>query len=378
MLSHLSRLGLQVNWEKRKLSPMQKISLVRLGQPHSTSLSRACSVDDELPGVFPRKRAVPLKHFQRLLGHMASTAAVTPLGLLHMRPLQRWLHDRVPRWAWRHGRYRVSGTPSRCHTFSPWSDLAFLQAGVPLAQVSRHVVVSTDASTTGWGAMCNGHAAAGLWTGPQLQWHINFLKLLAVWLAPRHFKTLLHKRHVLVRTDNTVTVAYINHQAPVACRNSPPSSPLESEASEVALRRLCTRQAQSCSRRALTSAHPSGRMATHTSHCQLFYSLSEGTLGTDALAHSWPRGLRKYAFFPVSFLAQTLCKVREDEEQVLLVAPYWPNRTWFPELMLLATATPWQIPLRRVLLSQRGGTHWHPHPDLWNLHVWFLDGTQRF
>ncbi len=124
--------------------------------------------------------------------------------------------------------------------------------------------VSTDASTTGWGAMCNGHAAAGLWTGPQLQWHINFLKLLAVWLALCHFKTLLHKRHVLVRTDNTVTVAYINHQAPVACRNSPPSSPLESEASEVALRRLCTRQAQSCSRRALTSARPSRRMATHT------------------------------------------------------------------------------------------------------------------
>jgi len=28
-------------------------------------------------------------------------------------------------------------------------------------------------------------------------------------------------------------------------------------------------------------------------------------------------------------------KVREDEEQDLLVAPFWPNRTWFPELMLL-------------------------------------------
>ncbi len=54
-------------------------------------------------------------------------------------------------------------------------------------------------------------------------------------------------------------------------------------------------------------------------HCQLFFSLSEGTLGTDALAHSWSLGLRKYAFPPVSLLAQTLCKVREDEEQVLLV-----------------------------------------------------------
>ncbi len=121
-----------------------------------------------------------------------------------------------------------------------------------------------------------------------------------------------------------------------------PSPPLESEASEVASRLSYPRWSQSCSRRALT----------------------------DALAHSWPRGLRKYAFPPMSLLAQTLCKVREDEEQVLLVAPYWPNRTWFPELMLLAIAPPWQIPLRRDLLSQRGGTLRHPRPDLWNLHVW--------
>ncbi len=115
-----------------------------------------------------------------------------------------------------------------------------------------------------------------------------------------------------------------------------------------------------------------------TTHCQWFYSLTEATLGTDALAHSWPQGLRKYAFPPVSLLAQTLCKIREDEEQVLLVAPYWPSRTWFPELMLLATAPPWPIPLRKDLLSQRRGTLRHPRPDLWKLHVWSLDGTRRF
>ncbi len=149
---------------------------------------------------------------------MASSAAITPLGLLHMRPLQRWLHDRVPRWAWRHGTYRVSLTPSCHRTFSPCSDLAFLRAGVPLEKVSRHVVVSTDASTTGWGAMCNGHAAAGLWTGPQLQWHINCLELLAVWLALRRFRTLLHDKHILVRSDNTATVAYINHQGGLRSR----------------------------------------------------------------------------------------------------------------------------------------------------------------
>ncbi len=257
---------------------------------------------------------------------------------------------------------------------------------------------STDASATGWGAMCNGHAAAGLWTGPQLQWHINCLELLAVWLALRRFRTLLHEKHILVRLDNTATVAYIKAvYAPVACRNSPAISsfgvrsiwgrfaPFMSQASSIVQPTSSHVSTPFWENGDSTPRYPSwigdasGTLASpDTSHCQLFFSLSEGTLGTDALACSWPRGLRKYAFPPVSLLAQTLCKVREDEEQVLLVAPYWPNRTWFPELMFLATAPPWQIPLRRDLLSQRGGTLWHPRPDLWNLHVWSLDGTRRF
>ncbi len=105
---------------------------------------------------FRGRNVVPLKKFQRLLGHMASAAAVTPLGLLHMRPLQHWLHSRVPRWAWRCGTLRVSITQQCRHSLSPWTDLAFLRAGVPLEQMSRHTVVTTDASSTGWGATCNG------------------------------------------------------------------------------------------------------------------------------------------------------------------------------------------------------------------------------
>ncbi len=242
-------------------------------------------------------------------------------------------------------------------------------------------------------------------TGPQLQWHINCLELLAVWLALRRFRTLLHEKHILVRSDNTATVAYINHQGGLRSRRMSQLARHLLLWSQKHLRSLravhvpgeLNRAADELSRqhalpgewrlhpevlqliwRRFGDAQVDLFASPDTSHCQLFFSLSEGTLGTDALACSWPRGLRKYAFPPVSLLAQTLCKVREDEEQVLLVAPYWPNRTWFPELMLLATAPPWQIPLRRDLLSQRGGTLWHPRPDLWNLHVWSLDGMRRF
>ncbi len=143
---------------------------VGLGQTHITSLNqnRAQPMLNCL-NSFKSRRAVPLKQFQRLLGHMASAAAVTLFKLLHIRPLQCWLHDL--RWAWHgcsgHSQNRPATKPS-----SPCLDLAFLWAGVPLVQESRHVV-STDTSAIGWGAMCNGHAASGSRTRPQLQWHIT-------------------------------------------------------------------------------------------------------------------------------------------------------------------------------------------------------------
>ncbi len=222
VLRHLSQLGLRVNWEKSKLSPAQRISFLGV-ELDSVSMTarlteeRAQSVLNCLSS-FGGRTVVPLKQFQRLLGHMASVAAVTPLGLLHMRPLQHWLHSRVPRWAWRRGALRVNITQECRRSFSPWTDLAFLRAGVPLEQVSRHVVVTTDASSTGWGATCNGQAASGLWTGPRLLWHINYLELLAVHLALRQFRPLLLGKHVLVRTDNTAAVSYINRMGGIRSR----------------------------------------------------------------------------------------------------------------------------------------------------------------
>ncbi len=80
---------------------------VKLGEYDGTPHGRAVL---NYLSSFRGRNVLPLKPFQRLLGHMASVAAVTPLGLLHMRPLQHWLHSRIPRWAWCRGTLRVSIT----------------------------------------------------------------------------------------------------------------------------------------------------------------------------------------------------------------------------------------------------------------------------
>ncbi len=84
--------------------------------------------------------------------------------------------------------------------------------------MSRHAVVFTDASATGWGATYNGHSVSGLWTGPQQHWHINCLELVAVRLVQGHLKGLLHGKYVLILTGNTATVVYINRQGGLRSR----------------------------------------------------------------------------------------------------------------------------------------------------------------
>ncbi len=241
-----------------------------------------------------------------------------------------------------------------------------------------------------------------LWTGPRLLWHINCLELWAVHLALWQFRPLLLGKHVFVRRDNTAAVLYINrlggirsHRMSQLTRHLLLWSPTQFKSLRaVHIPGKLNRAADALSRQLLFPGewrlHPETTRliwsrfgetqvnlfaSPESSHCQLYFSLTEGPLGIDALAHSWPRALRKYSFPPVSLLAQTLCKLREDEEQVLLVAPHWPTRTWFPELISLMTAPTWHIPLRKDILSQGLGTIWHLRPDLWNLHVRLMDRT---
>ncbi len=305
---------------------------------------------------------------------MAAAAAVTPLGLLHMRPLQHWLHGRVPRWAWQSGTLRVQVTPACRQTFTPWSDLSFLRAGVPLEQVSRHAVVYTDASAKGWGATFNGHAVSGVWTGPQLHWHINCLELLAVHLALNRLKRRLRGEHVLVRTDNTATVVYINRQGGLRARHLLLWSRKHLRSLRaIHIPGLLNRTADELSRAVLPGEwrlHPQTVQliwrrfglaqvdlftSLETSHCQLFYSLTDGTLGTDALAHSWPRGLRKYAF-PQWAFSHRLCARSERKR---------------------SRSCSWHHTGLPGLGSQSWCSSWQPLPGrfLWGRIYWLRDGA---
>ncbi|XP_058865945.1 uncharacterized protein LOC131708048 [Acipenser ruthenus] len=403
---HLVRLGLALNDAKSRLAPVQCTTYLGLWLD-SNAMSLYLS-DDRIAAIqgclslFKQGSKVTLRLCQKLLGLMAAATVAIQLGLLRMRPLQVWLnafHLNARRD--KHRRLTVSRTCSA--TLRWWRVPCHLRKGVQMGVILNRQVVTTDASSQGWGAVWQGRGVSGSWPDHWASLHVNILELRAVFLALQHFLPVLSGAHVLIRTDSTTVVAYINHQGGL---RSPGLH-------RIAFRLLIWAQANLLSLRAThipgvvnlaadllsrRGPHPSewrlhpqtveciwerfGKAqvdlftSAETTHCPLWYTLchSGGPLGVDTLAHVWPKAFL-YAFPPIPLLPAFLEKVWSEKASVLLVAPRWPRRIWFATLCQMLDGQPWEIPLRLDLLTQAQGSLWHPDPGRFQLWAWPLKGT---
>ncbi|KAI2663175.1 Transposon Ty3-G Gag-Pol polyprotein [Labeo rohita] len=383
VLAHMKALGLRLNAKKSVLSPLQRTTYLGVVWDSTTMQARLspARIESILTAVKRVKEGLSLtvKQFQQLLGLMAAASNVIPFGLLYMRPLQWWL--KTKEFSPRGNPLRMIRVTRRClRALDMWRKPWFLSQGPVLGAPCRRVTLATDASLTGWGAVMSGHPARGLWSGRQLTWHINCLEMLAVFRALKHFLPDLRDRHVLVRTDNTSVVSYINHQGgqtPLAesslcswASQLGSRHPVETgaEAREWMLHPEVVKQIW----RVFGPAQVDLFATRENTQCPLWYSLVHpAPLGLDAMVQTWPI-LRLYAFPPIALLPGVLERVRRDGVSLLLVAPYWPGQVWFSDLISLLDGSPWEIPVRGDLLSQAGGTILHPRPELWKLWVWPL------
>ena len=404
LLSHVQSLGFRVNLKKSNLVPRQQtvflgLCLDSVAMVVSLSPERVLRVQ-ALLCHFRLGTRVRMVLVQRLLGMIASAAAVVPLGLLNARPLQRWLNSfSLDPKRDRHVELLV--TRSCLRALRPWRDPALLAQGVPLQDLPfRRTVVTTDASQTGWGAVWEGRTARGLWAFPWASEHINVLELKAVHLGLRALLPFVRGKHVLVRTDNTSTVYHINHQGgtrSLRCLQVAQVLLWWAAPRLASLRAIYVPGVENTAADLLSRSgplagewrlHPEvvsqlwarfGRasvdlFASHeNTHCGLWFSLTGqgGPLGLDALSREWPDGLL-FAFPPLPLIPQVLHRVRLGRYRVLLVAPQWPGRHWFPDLLRLVQGSPWPLPTRADLLSQAGGRIWHPKPMALRLWAWPL------
>ena len=208
------KFGWLVNLEKSELVPKQVFDFVgyqfdlRAGRVRLTP-DRWQNLQDKILEIMSLPHC-PVRQFMSLIGLLTATEKQVHLGRLHMRPIQWHLkqHWRIPE-----SLEKVIPIPRSLYPHLQW----WLQednvlTGQPLHPMKRALQIFTDASKEGWGAHLNKFTARGTWSLPESKLHINYLELKAVFLALKEFQNLCENKIVLVATDNTTVMSYINKE----------------------------------------------------------------------------------------------------------------------------------------------------------------------
>ena len=320
-----------------------------------------------------------------LIGLLTATEKQVHLGRLHMRPIQWHLKNN---WRVPESLEKVIPVPKSLHPHLRWwLEESNVLLGQPLHPLKHALQIFTDASNEGWGA---------------------HLELKAVFLALKEFRTLVCNKTVLIATDNTTVVAYINKEGG-----------MKSGSLCALLWRIlswCTRQqvtlrarhipgrlnviADKLSRLGQTiqtewSLHPAVFQAVcarwHQPKVDLFATRFNNKLpqfvspvpdpqawAVDALSLSW-EDLDPYAFPPAAILGKVLEKLQDYPcNRIILIAPGWPNMPWFWDLVAMSSQIPLCLPSIPNLVSQPFNQVLHRNLSNLNLHAWLLEPQQGF
>ena len=95
-----------------------------------------------------------------------------------------------------------------------WINPIRFETGTSIHPPDPEFFLYTVASHYGWGAHLEPTTLSfhGRWTENQSQLHINMLKMMAIRLALKQAKTFIHHSCIMISTDNTMVVSYINKQ----------------------------------------------------------------------------------------------------------------------------------------------------------------------
>lgn len=403
-------LGLIPNPEKSDLVPSQ--DFIYVGMRFLTHLGIVRVPEDRVNQILTllfrtlQVKFLSARLFLSLLGTLNAAADLVPLGRLHMRPLQFHLLS-----YWRPHRdsldMAIPITQVCKDSLKWWMNPSLYLKGIPLEDPDPDFHLFSDASLSGWGAHLEplGLTCQGSWDPEFLGLHINNLEMYAVFLALQHFHIHLPNKCIMVASDNSSVVSYLKKQggthSPSLCsivwnllywckarnisirvRHIPGklnviadklSRPNRIPSTEWGLNRNVANQVFS-----LWKVPQLDLFATRFNHLlPLFVSPvpDHRASAVDAMSMDWGN-LFAYAFPPFNLIPLVLAKIRKSPCQIILIAPLWPQRSWFPLLMSLLSDLPRKLPAIPDIVSQNRGSLLHSNPAILHLHAWRLSGIK--
>ena len=397
-------LGWLINFQKSELVPTQNLDF--LGYHFDLQNAMVFPTQKKLDRLniqtvsIRRSLVLTPRKLISLIGTLASLEKTVPLGRLHMRPFQWYLrsHWKFPQSLDK----RIPVTGNFLNHLKWWESLQNLMAGAPIHPHIHNTLVFTDASQKGWGAHLNEIVLSGLWSNKEAQLHINVLELKAVLLALKGFQEHLQGHRVLICSDNSTVISYLNkeggtHSIEMCALIWRILAFTNSRRIQIRARHVpgsLNVIADSLSRRdKVIQTEWSLHQQIFNQICRVWHTPMVDLFAThlnyklpiyvspvpdrkdwkiDALNICW-EGLDGYVFCPVAILPQVIQKIITYPCRMIVLAPGWPGMPWFWDLVDLSTRVPLQLPHWKTLLKQPHSNRFHNNVEYLNLHVWLLD-----
>jgi ribonuclease HI len=294
-----------------------------------------------------------------LIGTLIAACPAVPYSLIHTRQLEI---EKIAALLESEGKFSAKMVFSNSSIEEiKWWLKVIPNAINPIRSDRFDHILSTDASLTGWGAcLDNNSITRGFWSVDERKLHINPLELKGTLNALKSFLSNTNNCQVLIKTDSTTAMSYINKFGGV---RSEQNHKIASEIWEWCENRriwliatyLNTKQnivADQASREVVDSndfeldnisynklikmfGQPEiDLFATSKSKkCPRFYSWfpDPESESVDAFLNEW--NCFFYAFPPFSLIGRVLKKIIDDKARGILVVPNWNAQPWYPLFM---------------------------------------------
>ncbi len=405
VLHLLFYLGLGAQLEKSDLNPSQVFTYI--GIRFLTDVGLMVPPQDRLDKIettgksLIKEKGGAARLWLSLIGLMGSAERQVPRGRLRIRPIQHCLRAQFLIHIHELSDLVYMNTPAR-KAIEWWLSRENTLAGQPLGPFTPDIVLVTDASLDAWGAHAHHFQARGTWTQEESTWSINALELLAIVRALQRAPTNWTGQKMMVVTDNTTAVAYLNHQGGTRSRKlmditSQIFQLLEDGNMTVRSRHIPGR----LNKIADLLSRPSQVISTEwTLHPDIFQQVCRvwGTpevdlmatymnaqlpvyvspapdpeaSGEESLSTEWSWQFL-YCFPPWAQISATLLKLQSlHNKTMILIAPMWPSKPWFPLLLSLLLDHPRRLPLTRDLLRMPINKERYYNLESLHLHAWLI------
>lgn len=358
--SLLKRLGFLLNTEKSMLSPHTRFKFLGfIFDSEKMTIELPFDKREKIQKwikKLSKRKCCKILTFAKFLGLLTSACPAVKYGWLYTKTLERekYLALMSNRQNYNSKVYISQEILDELQ----WWFAKTLTATNELKKDKFDLEIFSDASLSGWGVFCQKKTAHGWWSNSETDKHINYLELLAIYYGLKCFASHLLNCNILIRTDNTTALSYVNRMGSVRfpelnllsrkiwqwCENRniwifasyiPSSENWQADQASRTLRTETEWTLNNVVFKKIIDRFGIPEIDLFASvinrKCKRYCSWQTDPEAEtiDAFTVNWCN-LKFYAFPPFSLILRTLQKIINDKATGIVVVPFWKSQPWYP------------------------------------------------